>query len=74
MSSSQSNERLLVLFQPSPCPFCGMSLIMEFDDEGMFYMHPTNECIMASVILEDIDDVKLWQKRVVGQHPEVSEK
>ena len=70
MSLSQSN--ILQLFVPSPCPFCGAELRMEEDDTGMYYMHPNNACIMAGVSLEDLDDVKLWQTRVVLQHPEGS--
>ena len=70
MSLSPSN--LITLFAPSPCPFCGAELMLEEDDEGMYYMHPGNSCIMASVILDNLDEIKLWQVRVVGQHAEGS--
>jgi hypothetical protein len=72
MNSSQN--KLLLLFIPDPCPFCGEELVVDWDDLGMVYIHLDNDCIMAGCVLEDIDDVRLWQTRVVGQHQEKSEK
>ena len=67
-----NSSNIIELFQPSPCPFCGAELNLEDDDDGMFYWHPVNNCIMADVSLNTLDDIKLWQTRVVGQHPEGS--
>ena len=65
-------SNIIELFHPSPCPFCGSELNLEEDDVGMYYMHPGNTCIMATVILDTLDEIKLWQVRVVGQHAEGS--
>jgi len=70
VSLSQSN--IIMLFQPSPCPFCGWDLILCDDEEGMYYLHPEKDCLMSSVILNNLDEIKLWQTRVVGQHSEGS--